>query len=90
MSNTIETESVPFIRAEAVPQLVEMFKDSIRRHGGDIAAATALQEKLDESDVKGLSWPECELIISALEMMINDREEAIEVQEAGIAELEGK
>ncbi|MHC4237560.1 MAG: hypothetical protein ACYSSM_04815 [Planctomycetota bacterium] len=89
MSNTqeTETESVPLINPDALPQLIEMIEDSVRRHTEAIETAEKLIERLDETEDHGIAWEECDLIIKALGLLIEAREEDIEVQEQGLVQM---
>ena len=78
----------PIITPGAEPRVVQMFRESIESHSKAVKLAEALQEKLDETEDHGLSWPECELVMTALSMLIDDREESIEVLQASVKELE--
>jgi hypothetical protein len=82
MSNTqeTETESVPLINPDALPQLIEMIEDSVRRHTEAIETAEKLIERLDETEDHGIAWEECDLIIKALGLLI-------EVQEQGLVQM---
>ena len=88
MSNTQETEtkSVPFINPDAYPQMVEMFEQSVRRHTATVENAEKLIESIDEGDVE-LPYGTDDLVITALGLLIDAREDDIEGLEAGIEEV---
>ena len=89
MSNTQETstESVPLINPDAYPQMIEMFKQSVKRHTEEIENAEKLIESIDEGDID-LPYGSDDLIITALGLLIDTREDDIEGLEAGIKEFE--
>jgi len=65
-----------------------MFRESIESHSRDLAAAETLQERLDETEDHGLNYPECELVVEALGMLIDSKEEAIQQLQEAVDELE--
>jgi 3-hydroxyacyl-CoA dehydrogenase len=88
MSNTTEPITfTPIINPDALPQLIEMLEQSVQRHTETIATANRLIERLDETEDHGIIWDDCEVIIDGLNLLIEAREEDIEVQHQGIAEL---
>lgn len=87
MSNETKTVT-PLIAPGAEPRICQMFRESIESHSKDIERAEAIQERLDEGEDHGLDWPDCELVMQALNMLIHDKEESIRKLEEGIEELE--
>jgi hypothetical protein len=88
MSNTNNAITLhPIICPDALPGLIQMLEDSVRRHDETIKTANKLIERLDETEDHGFVYDDCELIIDSLNLLIQAREEDIEVQEVGITEL---
>lgn len=89
MSNNTTTGTVPVINPDAYPQLVEMLKDSLRRHNEELELAEALIETIETEGVGDLSRAQDDVVCSALQLLICKKEEDIAVTQTGIDELSG-
>jgi hypothetical protein len=87
MSKPTETKSVPIINPDAFPMMIEMFKQSVERHTAEIEKIEALVEAIEEGESDLELGQHEDLILDALQALVNKREEDIKVQEVGITEL---
>ena len=88
MSNNNNTNTVPVINPDAYPQLLEMLKDSLRRHTDELKLAEAMLDRIEEDGISVFSREEDEMVTSALLLLVAKKEEDIAVTEIGIAEFE--